>query len=60
MRWITARRRRPLFGYAAVLLALVAVGMLYAAVTGLGGGSSYRGCANKNKDQKKSGGRGKS
>ena len=35
MRWITARRRRPLFGYAAVLLALVAVGMLYAAVTGL-------------------------
>ena len=40
MRWITARRRRPLFGYAAVLLALVAVGMLYAAVTGLGGGSA--------------------
>jgi len=40
VRWITARRRRPLFGYAAVLLALVAVGMLYAAVTGLGGGSS--------------------
>jgi ubiquinol-cytochrome c reductase cytochrome c subunit len=36
VRWITARRRRPLFGYAAVLLALVAVGMLYAAVTGLG------------------------
>ncbi len=36
MRWISARRRRPLFGYAAVLLALVAVGMLYAAVTGLG------------------------
>ena len=40
MRWITARRRRPLFGYAAVLLALVAVGMLYAAVTGLGGSAS--------------------
>ena len=37
MRWITARRRRPLFGYAAVLLALVAVAMLYAAVAGLGG-----------------------
>ena len=36
MRWITARRRRPLFGYAAVLLALVALGSLYAAVTGLG------------------------
>lgn len=43
MRWITARRRRPLFGYAAVLLALVAVGMLYAAVTGLGGGSASAG-----------------
>ncbi|MBV9795685.1 MAG: c-type cytochrome [Actinobacteria bacterium] len=36
MRWITARRRRPLFGYAAVLLALVALGSLYAAATGLG------------------------
>ena len=43
MRWITARRRRPLFGYAAVLLALVAVGMLYAAVAGLGGGSASAG-----------------
>ena len=40
MSWITARRRRPIFGYAAVLLALVAVGSLYAAVTGMGGGSS--------------------
>ena len=40
MRWITARRRRPLVGYAAVLLALVAVGMLYAAVAGVGGGSA--------------------
>src|SRR5579875_3702436 len=40
VRWITARRRRPLFGYAAVLMALVAVGMLYAAVTGTGRGSS--------------------
>ncbi|HEY2522995.1 MAG TPA: c-type cytochrome [Streptosporangiaceae bacterium] len=36
MRWITARRRRPIFGYAAVLLALVAVGSLYAAATGMG------------------------
>jgi ubiquinol-cytochrome c reductase cytochrome c subunit len=36
VRWITARRRRPLFGYAAVLLALVALGSLYAAATGLG------------------------
>ncbi len=43
MRWITARRRRPLFGYAAVLLALVAVGMLYAAVTGLGGSTASAG-----------------
>ena len=43
MRWITARRRRPLFGYAAVLLALVAVGMLYAAVTGLGGSTATAG-----------------
>ena len=40
MRWITARRRRPLFGYAAVLLALVALGSLYAAVTGLGSSGS--------------------
>ncbi len=43
MRWITARRRRPLFGYAAVLLALVAVGMLYAAVTGLGASTASAG-----------------
>jgi ubiquinol-cytochrome c reductase cytochrome c subunit len=40
VRWITARRRRPIVGYAAVLMALVAVGMLYAAVTGLGSGSA--------------------
>ena len=40
MSWITARRRRPIFGYAAVLLALVAVGSLYAAVTGMGSASS--------------------
>jgi len=43
VRWITARRRRPLFGYAAVLLALVAVGMLYAAVTGVGGSTASAG-----------------
>ena len=43
MRWITARRRRPLVGYAAVLLALVAVGMLYAAVTGLGSSTASAG-----------------
>jgi ubiquinol-cytochrome c reductase cytochrome c subunit len=40
VRWITARRRRPIFGYAAVLMALVAVGSLYAALTGFGSGSS--------------------
>jgi ubiquinol-cytochrome c reductase cytochrome c subunit len=40
VRWITARRRRPIFGYAAVLMALVAVGSLYAAVTGMGSDSS--------------------
>jgi ubiquinol-cytochrome c reductase cytochrome c subunit len=40
VRWITARRRRPFAGYAAVLLALVAAGMLYAAVTGLGSGNA--------------------
>jgi len=43
VRWITARRRRPLVGYAAVLLALVAVGMLYAAVTGLGSSTASAG-----------------
>ncbi len=51
MRWITARRRRPLFGYAAVLLALVAVGMLYAAVAGLGGGSASASSPNRSLDQ---------
>jgi ubiquinol-cytochrome c reductase cytochrome c subunit len=43
VRWITARRRRPLVGYAAVLLALVAVGSLYAAVTGLGASTASAG-----------------
>jgi ubiquinol-cytochrome c reductase cytochrome c subunit len=51
VRWITARRRRPLFGYAAVLLALVAVGMLYAAVTGLGGGGASASSPNRSLDQ---------
>jgi ubiquinol-cytochrome c reductase cytochrome c subunit len=40
VRWITARRRRPIVGYAAVLMALVAVGMLYAALSGLGSGNA--------------------
>jgi quinol---cytochrome-c reductase cytochrome c subunit len=43
VRWITVRRRRPLVGYAAVLLALVAVGSLYAAVTGLGASTASAG-----------------
>ena len=51
MRWITARRRRPLVGYAAVLLALVAVGMLYAAVAGVGGGSASASSPNPALDQ---------
>ncbi|HLI36669.1 MAG TPA: c-type cytochrome [Streptosporangiaceae bacterium] len=38
MSWITARRRRPVAGYAAVLLGLVTIGAIYAAVTGLGSG----------------------
>ena len=37
MRWITARRRHPVTGYAIVLLTLVAIGMAYAAITGAGG-----------------------
>ena len=51
MRWITARRRRPLLGYAAVLLALVAVGSLYAAVTGLGSGNASASSPNPSLDQ---------
>ena len=40
MRWITARRRHPVTGYAIVLLMLVAIGMAYAAITGAGGSAS--------------------
>lgn len=40
MSWITARRRRPVAGYAAILLGLVTIGAIYAAVTGLGGGTA--------------------
>jgi ubiquinol-cytochrome c reductase cytochrome c subunit len=32
--WITARRRRPVAGYAVVLLGLTLVGVIYAAITG--------------------------
>jgi ubiquinol-cytochrome c reductase cytochrome c subunit len=34
--WITARRRRPVAGYAVVLLGLIAVGVVYAAFTAHG------------------------
>src|ERR1700745_2742178 len=34
--WINARRRRPVAGYAALLLGLVVVGLLYGALTRTG------------------------
>jgi ubiquinol-cytochrome c reductase cytochrome c subunit len=37
--WINARRRRPVAGYAALLLGLVFVGLLYGALTRAGGGA---------------------
>jgi ubiquinol-cytochrome c reductase cytochrome c subunit len=37
--WINARRRRPVAGYAALLLGLVVVGLLYGALTRTGGGA---------------------
>ena len=37
MGWINARRRRPVAGYAALLLGLVVVGLLYGALTSAGG-----------------------
>ncbi len=40
MSWITARRRRPVAGYAVVLLGLVAVGSGYAALTAPGSPAS--------------------
>jgi ubiquinol-cytochrome c reductase cytochrome c subunit len=38
--WITARRRRPVAGYAVVLLGLITIGVGYAALTGQGGAAS--------------------
>jgi ubiquinol-cytochrome c reductase cytochrome c subunit len=38
--WITARRRRPVAGYAVVLLGLVIVGVAYAAITTQGAASA--------------------
>jgi ubiquinol-cytochrome c reductase cytochrome c subunit len=35
--WINARRRRPVAGYAALLLGLIVVGLLYGALTSTGG-----------------------
>jgi ubiquinol-cytochrome c reductase cytochrome c subunit len=37
--WINAKRRRPVAGYAALLLGLVAVGLVYGAFTRTGGGA---------------------
>jgi ubiquinol-cytochrome c reductase cytochrome c subunit len=37
--WINARRRRPVAGYAALLLGLIMVALLYGAVSGSGGGA---------------------
>jgi ubiquinol-cytochrome c reductase cytochrome c subunit len=37
--WINARRRRPVAGYAALLLGLVFVGLLYGVLTRTGGGA---------------------
>ena len=39
MGWINARRRRPVAGYAALLLGLVFVGLLYGVLTRTGGGA---------------------
>ena len=39
MGWINARRRRPVAGYAALLLGLVFIGLLYGALTRTGGGA---------------------
>src|ERR1700728_423105 len=38
--WITARRRRPVAGYAVVLLGLILVGAIYATITGSGDSSA--------------------
>ena len=40
MSWITARRRHPAAGYAVVLLGLIAIGLVYAAITTPGGAAS--------------------
>ena len=40
MSWITARRRRPVAGYAVVLLGLLLIGAIYATITGSGSPAS--------------------
>lgn len=40
MSWITARRRHPAAGYAVVLLGLIAIGIVYAAITAQGSPAS--------------------
>ena len=40
MSWITARRRRPVAGYAVVLLGLLLIGAIYATITGSGAPAS--------------------
>jgi ubiquinol-cytochrome c reductase cytochrome c subunit len=40
VRWITARRRRPVAGYAVVLLGLLLIGTGYAVITGAGDASA--------------------
>jgi ubiquinol-cytochrome c reductase cytochrome c subunit len=48
--WINARRRRPVAGYAALLLGLVVVGMLYGALTRTGGGGAQAEQASASQD----------
>ena len=43
MSWINARRRRPVAGYAALLLGLVVVTLLYGVLTGTSGGAEAQG-----------------
>ena len=43
MSWINARRRRPVAGYAVLLLGLVIVTLLYGAITGTSGGAQAQG-----------------
>ena len=50
MSWINARRRRPVAGYAALLLGLVVVGLLYGALTRTGGGAQASAPASAQQD----------